>query len=241
MSAVKGAILRELPGSQIVDITHLVPSFNIQQAAYIVRNAWSAFPAGTVHIIGVNAEAGPSTPHIGIEYQGHFFIGADNGLFSLVFDKHPDLIVDLSIQQENTIQTFPTRDVFVKAACHLARGGTLEIIGKRKEGVNERSVFRPALSDNSIRGTAIYIDSYYNVVYNITSKLFHEVGKGRKYSISFKSHTIDKLSNRYGDVVEGEMLALFNSSGYLEIAQNRGGIGKLQNVQLNESITIEFQ
>ena len=246
VSAVKGAILKELPETRIVDITHLVPSFDIQQAAYIVKNSWANFPVGTVHIIGVseigvyvNTEV--EYPFVGIEYQGHFFLGADNGIFSLLFDKHPDLIVELTIKPETPILTFPTRDIFVKAACHLARGGTLEIIGKRKESVYERGVLRPALSDNDIRGTAIYIDSYHNVVYNITEKLFNEVGKGRKFTILFKSHRINKLSTSYSKVVPGEMLALFNTAGHLEIAQNRGGIGKLQNVQMNESIIIEFE
>ncbi len=240
VSAVKGAILRELPGTVIVDISHQVPTYNIQQAAYILANAWKDFPAGTVHIIGVNAEASSKICHLGILNQGHYFIGADNGIFSLLFDKVPEMMVELNLKQDSDMFTFPTRDVFVKAACHLARGGTLEVIGKRKEGYTERTVFRPAISDNSIRGTVIYLDSYSNVTYNITEKLFKEVGKGRPFTIYFKNNLIDKISKKYGDVVEGELLALFNSSGFLEIAQNKGLIGRIQNVQLNEPITIEF-
>lgn len=239
-SAIRGAIYMELPDANVVDITHLVPSFNIQQAAYILKNAYPNFPAGSIHIIGVNAEAGPSAPHLGMKVDNHYFIGTDNGIFSLLFDKKPEIIVELNLKQETDIFTFPTRDIFVKAACHLARGGTLEIIGKRVEGFVERTTFRPVIDADVIRGSVIYMDNYFNVVYNITEKMFRDAAKGRAFMMFFKNKRIERIHKKYGDVQEGELLAFFNSSGYLEIAQNKGQIGRLMNVQVNEPIIIEF-
>lgn len=242
VSAIKGIILNELPDVKIVDITHQLPQFDIVQAAYVLKNAFPSFPKGTIHIIGINAEATVNIPHIAIEAQGHFFIGADNGIFSFLFDQLPEKIVELNIKQDTDLLTFPTRDVFTKAACHLARGGTLEIIGRVKDSVNSIPQLQPAFDDKSIRGSVMYIDSYGNIICNITKELFKRVGKGRPFTVSIrKKITIDTISEKYGEVTSGEVLALFNSSGHLEIAQNSGAIAKLMNVQLTEMITVEFE
>lgn len=242
VSSVKGAILTEYPAAMIVDITHEVPAFDIQQAAFILKNAYPSFPEKTIHVIGVNAEADPDHPHVAVEINKHFFIGADNGIFSLLFDKVPEKIVELNIRQETDILTFPTRDVFVKAACHLARGGTMEIIGTPRKTIYERTLFRPVSESSMIRGTVIYIDSYKNVICNITKSLFKEIGKGRPFSIFFRrpDYNIDEISKAYNDVPEGEKLALFSSTGYLEIAINKGEASNLLGLKQNDTIRIEF-
>lgn len=241
VSAVKGSILSQLPEVSIVDITHLIPSFNIQEAAYVLKNSYPNFPEGTVHIVGVNAEHSTQTPHIGLLVSGHYFIGADNGIFSLMFDKVPDKIVELTIAHDGTGNAFPVRDVFVKAACHLARGGSLDIIGNSKSSVNERIMFRPVTVGDNLRGSIIYIDSYNNVVTNITNNLVKEVGKGRNFSIRFGSHEITQLSKTYHDVVEGEILAMFNAAGHLEVAMNRGKASQLLNLHMGDPITLFFE
>jgi S-adenosylmethionine hydrolase len=241
VSAIKGSILSQLPDVSIVDITHQVPSFNIQEAAYVLKNSYPNFPEGTVHIVGVNAEQSAQTPHIGLLVSGHYFIGADNGIFSLMFDKVPDKIVELTIGHDSNSNAFPTRDVFAKAACHLARGGTLELLGSAKSGVNERIMFRPVTVGDNLRGSIIYIDSYNNVVTNITAALVKEVGKGRNFVIRFGSHEISQLSKNYHDVVEGEILAMFNAAGHLEIAMNRGKASQLLNLHMGDTITLFFE
>jgi len=135
VGAVKGAILTQFPGAVIVDISHSVSSFDIQEAAFIIKNCYLDFPPGTIHIIGVNPERSEDTPHIACFINGHYFIGADNGIFSIVFDKKPVQIVELKHSGTKESLTFPTRDVFVAAACHLAQGGALE-----KTGSNTREI-----------------------------------------------------------------------------------------------------
>lgn len=241
VSAVKGAILSQLPDVTIVDVSHDIQPFDIFQASYTVKNSYTNFPAGSIHIIGVNAQPDLTTPYLGIYADGHYFLGADNGIFSLMLDKKPDKIVELNLKQDVNHLTFPTRDVFVKAACHLARGGTLEVIGNIKEGFSERTHFRPVIDQDTIRGTIVYIDSYHNVISNITLALFNQVSRGRPFVINFKTYDIDTLSKSYNEVVEGEMLALFNSAGHLEISMNKGNIATLLNIQLGDIITVRFQ
>lgn len=249
VASVKGAILSQFPEAIIVDITHDVPAFDIAQASFVIRNTFHDFPKGTVHIIGVNPEADLQTAHVAVEFEGHYFIGADNGIFSLLFDRPADEIVELNLSQDSDELTFPTKHVFVKAACHLARGGTMEVIGRKIEEVKQRQLFRAVVEGNVIRGQVIYIDSYGNVISNITETLFKEVGRGRPFSIYFRraSYDIHRISEAYHDVPEGEKVALFSATGYLEIAINKGvegsggGANKLFGLKLNDTIRIEFE
>ena len=241
-ASVKGAILREIPDATIVDITHQIPSFDLQKSAFVLRNCYEDFPEGTIHIVGVNSESDINTPHIAIYANGHYFIGADNGVFSLIFDNPPEKIVELTISQDTDRITFPTKDVFVKAACHIARGGTLEVIGAAKPELAVRTMFRAVSEHNIIRGIATYIDHYGNVITNISESLFKEFGNGRTFKILFRSaeYEINIINPSYCSVVEGERVALFSSTGFIEIAINKANASKLFGINQGDIIRIEF-
>jgi len=243
VGALKGTILSQMPEAIIVDITHLVPPFNIHHAAYILKNAYPNFPKETVHILGVNAESSAEQKHLAIYCDGHYFIGADNGAFSILFEKVPDKIVDLSnLRQDTELLTFPVRDVFVKAACHIARGGTLEILGAEQNSFSKVDLFQPALENNSIQTVITYIDSYGNAVLNITRPFFNEAVKGRKFAIEFPpGEEITSISLTYSDVPKGEISALFNSAGYLELSMNQGKISEMYGAGINNIITIRIE
>ncbi|MBL4593417.1 MAG: SAM-dependent chlorinase/fluorinase [Flavobacteriales bacterium] len=242
VASVKGAILKEIPETTIVDITHEVPSFDLQKSAFVLRNCYQDFPEGTIHIVGVNSESDVNTPHIAILANGHYFIGADNGVFSLIFDNPPEKIVELTISQDTDRITFPTKDVFVKAACHIARGGTLEVIGSAKEALEVRTMFRAVSENNVIRGIATYIDHYGNVITNISVSLFKDFGNNRPFKILFRSaeYEIDVISPAYSSVIDGERVALFSSTGYIEIAINKANASKLFGINQGDIIRIEF-
>jgi S-adenosyl-L-methionine hydrolase (adenosine-forming) len=249
VGAVKGAIYSQLPDAIIVDITHNITPFDIAQAAFVVRNAFSEFPEGTVHIIGVNPELDVKADivHVIVHHKGHYFIGADNGMFSLMFDRLPESVYEITISQDSDQLTFPTRHVFVKAACHLARGGTPSVIGKPRQGLKQRILFRPVVENHLLKGSVIYVDGYGNAITNITRQLFKEIGKGRDFEIIFaRDENIRQISNAYNDVSEGEKLALFGSSGFLELAINRGtrqtggSSSSLFAMRVNAPVRIEF-
>lgn len=242
VASVKAAIFKEIPTINIVDITHQIPYFDIQKTAFVIKNCYADFPENTIHIIGVNSEADLEVPHVAIQYNGHYFIGADNGIFSLIFDTIPEKIVELTISQDTDRVTFPTRDVFVKAACHIARGGTLEVIGKPKQEITVRTMFRAISENNIIKGMAIYVDHYGNIITNITESLFKSFGKGRRFTLFFRSeeYEIKMINNTYSSVPEGERVALFSSTGYIEIAINKGDASRLFGIHQGDVIRIEF-
>jgi S-adenosyl-L-methionine hydrolase (adenosine-forming) len=236
VSAIKGSILSRLPNAVIVDISHQIPTYNIQDAAYILKNAYPNFPKGSIHIIGIKSEQTKHTSQVIVFADGHYFIGADTGFFSLLLEQPIDQLIELP----SNVSTFPTRDIFAPAAAHLANGGLMQTLGQPKAELLERMPFRAATMGDMIRGTVEYIDSYGNVMCNINEALFKQVGKEREFKIEFARYEIDRMSNTYNDVPEGEILALFNAAKQLEIAMNNDRASSMLNLKLNDSISIRF-
>ena len=260
VGAVKGALYTELEDARIVDISHQITPFNITETSYIIKNAYVNFPKGTIHVIGVDAELSVENKPIALLLDGHYFICSDNGIMSMITSEiRPEKIVEITIQKTYE-KRYTTLDVFVKVASHLARGGTLEVVGNKIETIKEITEVQPVVNaeNTQISGNVIYIDNYGNVVSNISKKLFTTVGKGRKFEISARNYTFDKIMQNYNDVVdysipqelrhdEGKKLAIFNSAGFLEISiyksnvKTEGGATSLLGLKYHDNITIRFE
>ncbi|MEO5911802.1 MAG: SAM-dependent chlorinase/fluorinase [Pelobium sp.] len=241
-AALKGSILNTLPNVNIIDITHEIQAFNISRAAFILKNCYNYFPKGTVHLIGIDTVYSADTKYLAIKYRDHYFVGSDNGVFSLIFEEEPQEIVEINIMQDLNFLHFPLADIFVKAACHLANGGNLKAIGIPTEEIEQRTNLHPVIDQNQIKGSVIFIDSFENVITNVTKDLFTKVQNGRNFILSFKrNETINQLSWHYDEVPEGEKLCLFGISNHLEIAINKGKAGGLLGLNINDIIRIEFK
>jgi len=260
VAAIKGAIYSDLPEANIVDITHDISPFNITETAYIIRNAYKHFPKGSIHIIGVDSEATQENKHIALKLDGHYFIGTDNGIISLLTEEiSPEKIVEISIQNE-TITGFSVLDVFVKVACHISRGGSLDIIGKNCQHYKIIKEMQAVISadNNSIKGAIIYVDHYGNSISNISKKMMQSVGQGRAFEIRAGRHSFKTIQDKYSDIVDftlppenrfkdGIQLAIFNAADYLEIALYRsipiagGSASSLLGLDYHASLTINFE
>ncbi len=240
-AALKGSILKLLPTVNIVDITNSIAAYNIQQAAFILKNSYCYFPDDTVHLIGIDTVFNEDTRYLAIRYEKHYFVGADNGIFSLMFDVEPEEIVELNIMQDLKFLHFPLADIFVKAACHLAGGGKLKAIGIPVTDIARKMTLQPIIEKNMIKGSVIYIDSFHNVITNVTKEFFTTVQQGRDFTLSFKrNETINKLSWHYNEVEEGEKLCMFGISDHLEIAINKGNASGLLGLGIGDSVVIDF-
>ncbi|NQV75399.1 MAG: SAM-dependent chlorinase/fluorinase [Bacteroidetes bacterium] len=241
-AALKGSILSQLPNANIVDISHDVSAFNIPQAAFILKNAFYYFPKGTVHLIGIDSVFNEKTRYLGLSYRGHYFVGSDNGIFSLLFDEKPTEIVELNIMQDLKYLHFPLSDIFPKAVTHLAKGGKLTDIGLSVSGIEEKMTIQPVIERDIIRGSVIYIDSFQNIITNITKEIFTTVQRNRDFTLFFKrNESISLLSWHYNEVPEGEKLCLFGISNHLEIAINKGNASGLLGLHLGDIVRIEFK
>ena len=259
VGAVKGAIYSELPDATIVDITHAIAPFHITEASYIIRNAYKSFPEGSIHIIGIDSELTPENRHIALKLDGHYFICANNGILSLIASEFvPEKMVEINIHDK--VETnFPVLDVFVKVAGHLARGGTLEVVGKPISEIKQQKDLEPYYNkeQNQIKGNVLYIDNYGNVVTNITKKLFDKVGKGRKFTVRARNVTLTEIFTTYSEAInfdaenmsreDGKKLAIFNSGGYIELAIYKsnpstvGSASTLFGMEWRDVVTVTFE
>lgn len=259
VAAVKGAILSTFKNPKIIDISHQIEPYNVTQAAYVLKNAYKNFPQGSIHIVGVESERTPENGHIAMYFDGHYFIGADNGIFTMIKGEiKADKIVIININNQNAI-SFPALDTFVKVAAHLSRNGSLEVIGKATNEIRELVELKPVVNAkvDQIVGSVIYVDNYGNVITNITRKLFNQVGKSRKYTIFARNVKFKKVYETYSDAIDftipkekreedGKKIALFNDAEHLELAiykSNPLSVGSAYNLfglEYRDSVTVKF-
>lgn len=258
VGAVKGAIYSNFPQARIVDISHLITPFDTLQTAYVLKNAYVHFPKGSVHIVGVDSEQTPEKKHLIMQLNGHYFIGADNGIFHLLSENEENVEIYEIIQNE-IITLFPVLDFFPKIASQICSGIPLEKIGKRTYNYLKTSYLKPEISKDKtfIYGSIIYIDHYGNAVSNISRSLFGEIGQNRPFEVIFKMYTFNKIHNSYSDIInfsipaerrapEGKKMILFNSVDFLQISiyksdlSSVGGASTLLGIEYLDNVTVRF-
>ena len=237
---LKGKILSLIPDAQIVDITHEIDPFNILRASFILKNTYSHYPKGAIHMVGVNSQDPSIMPILVVEHDGYYFVGSDNGLFSLVFENMPKRVFEVKRFTSDCGIAF--RDCFANIAAQIYEGIQLEEIGAQRDSWKEMMMHKPSVSETGIKANVIYIDYFGNVFVNITKELFYKELNGRNFKVSFvkRGYDVLEISKGYSDVVEGERLVLFNSSGYLEIALNKGRANSLMGLKLNDMVNVVF-
>lgn len=240
LAALKGKILSHAPDAHIIEITSQVPAFNLSVAAFRLKHSYTHFPPGTIHIMAVNSETSDGRSLIALKAGNHFFIGNDNGFFGLLLDKDPDEIVRID---GGDAGTFPEITAFALAAGTIAVNSSLDKVGPKTDTIYRQVPMLPAIEESLINGSVVYLDSYKNAITNISLELFEQIGKGRSFEIFVQSnhYRINRLNKKYNDSSPGEILALFNSLGLLEIAINKGNAADLLNLVLNSPVRIKFK
>ena len=259
VAAVKGAIYSEIPEITIVDVSHKVTPFNYNEASYIIKNTYQNFPKGTIHIIGVDSEVSIENQHIAMLLDGHYFICANNGILSVLnTTKHPEKVIEITTHQLIN-DNFPVKNVFTKIACHLARGGNLDVIGRPFDALKEVTNIMPVVNSDKtlIIGHIQYIDNYGNIISNITKELVTSIANGRKTKVTIRSFVFENIINSYGGFInyntpkekridDGKKIALYNSNNYLEIAlyksslETSGGASTLLGISSRDTISVTF-
>lgn len=241
LAAVKGQIISLSPDTKIVDISHQIPSFNVRQAAFLIKNSYTHFPEGTVHIIGVNSTSSSKSRFLLVSVDKQHFLTYDTGIFGLLFKEEPEEVIEIQLEDIDQV-TFPELTVFARTACDIVQGKKLSDLGKTTTQFTKTIPLRAAIDDSTITGSVIYIDSYRNAITNVTRELFSRIGQGRKFEILIQSdhYKVSKINTNYGETTMGELLALFNSIDLLEIAINRGNAADLLGLSTNSTIRINF-
>ena len=228
VGAIKAQLLQINPEFQVIDISHNIPPFNYPQAAYVCRGAIKNCPDYTYHLILVNLFEKKPEQLLLAFHNNQYLLCADNGLLTMILEETPEIIIGIPLEKTAIKNTIYLVSAMGHTVNQLVNGESIKNIGTSDTTFVEKRHLRPVLDSNSIEGQIVFIDSFENVIVNITHEQFEEQRKGRSFRIVFKrDEVIDRISESYADVAEGEKLALFNSAGYLEIAINKGNAAGL--------------
>jgi S-adenosyl-L-methionine hydrolase (adenosine-forming) len=235
--ALKGAMLSRFNELHFVDVSHNIKNHDIVQAAYVLKNTWQNFPDGTIHVVSVNNFGGERHRFLVMLHHNHYFVGPDNGIFSLIFEDTPQYVYEIPFAGLNFA---PVRDCLADAVGYIAKDNPIADIGYAVTDMVQRITLQPVISPNQIRGAIIHIDNFDNAIINISKDLFYKVGHGRPFSLYFKRHDpITYLASHYNDVSIGETLCLFNSDN-LEISINMGRAAEMLGLKIDDTVQIDF-
>ena len=239
LAALKGKLLSIDPSLNIIDITHGVTPYSIEEAAYIFKSSYHLFPENAIHVVSIFEYYSKVNELIFFSKEGFRFIGPNNGLFSLVFDPLPDLIYGKPVQPD---KSYPIQSAISTVVRKMLEGEKMETIGERPNTITTKLNLKPVVGKHEIRGSIIYFDHYGNAVVNIDRSLFDKVRSNREFALYFKRFDpIYRVSEHYMDAEIGEPICKFNSQGLLEVAVTLGKAKDLLGLKKGDAIQIEFK
>jgi len=224
-ASMKGVILKVNAQAQIVDLSHEIGPQDIWEAAFTLKSAYTAFPKGTVHLAVVDPGVGSGRRPIIVVTESYYFVGPDNGLFSLIYQEAERIrvhhITSSHYYIPNPGPTFHGRDIFAPAAAWLTKGIPSGNFGEEITDFVKLNVPLAKKTVNGFEGHVVHIDRFGNAISNITYKdiqsLVPEGGQLGAVSVDVAGKEIKGLKTFYAEAAPGEPGAIINSSGHLEI------------------------
>lgn len=245
VAAIKGVILSRMASVTIVDLCHNIGPQDIDQAAWVVKNTFIYFPAGSIHVIVVDPGVGSDRAIVGLSAHGHCFLAPDNGVLSSVIENGADayLAQRPDLYQSPLSHTFHGRDIFAPLAAHLAAGNPIESIGPKVTLDQLQRLSFPSatvnLSTRQITGCVIRIDHFGNLITNISASDLQQLEPDlTKTSIDVGPISLTSWCAHYSDVAPGQPLILINSSNFVEIAVNHGHAAKKLGAKIHTPIVL---
>lgn len=241
VAVLKGGIMNSVPGVNLIDISHQIRRDDLLHGAFIMKNSWTHFPKGSVHVCGMTAETGRAPVLIAIKHEEHFFVGSDDGFYPMVFgEMPPESYFVLTAKGEKVMSSVKSLS---QTASFLARGGPVAEVGKPMDDHVRRAFMEAVTEEDSIRGMVIHIDAFGNLITNISKSVFEQNANGRRFEISLRRSTdvIEQISRHYYATEGGNLVAHFNESGYLEISLARSSAAQLLGMKYSDPVRIEFK
>ena len=242
VASMKGVILSINPKCTLVDITHQVNSHDIKEGAFILGQAYSNFPKGTIHLSVVDPGVGSARKPILIVTENYFFAGPDNGLFTIALKaetvKQAVVLTNQKFFPSKISSTFHGRDIFAPVAAYLSLGVKPESFGLSIKSWHEIPFPDPAMKQGKLIGEIVHVDAFGNLVSNIDRKGLLQFSKGRLFVIKIGERTMKGLKKGYWEGKKNEPMALFGSGGYLEISVREDNAQKAFNVKRGDKITV---
>ncbi|MEO9886864.1 MAG: SAM-dependent chlorinase/fluorinase [Balneola sp.] len=244
VSSMKAIILGLAPDVRLIDISHDIPAQDIMAGAWVIRNSAVLFPKNTVHLVVVDPGVGTDRNPIVLKVNDQYFVGPDNGIFSLFYSEFEHEAIKLNKEKywrKERSRTFHGRDIFAPVAAHLINGVPLKELGDPIKDLVTYHWAVPIGDKDGLQGWVVHIDRFGNLITNISEDLIEDMIGRRKVRIYVGNTMIDHLVNTFGDVEDGDPAAFIGSSGMLEIGINKGNAAKLLSVDKGAQVSLVLQ
>ncbi len=243
VGTMKGVILGIAPRARIVDITHEIAPFALNEAAFVLAQAWHWFPKGTIHVAIVDPGVGSARRAILVEAKGHRFIGPDNGIFSMIYAAAPHKAREISnakLTLPHVSRTFHGRDVFAPAAAHLAGGVPAARFGKPIHDLVRSSELVPVEKHRHCwAGTILKADRFGNLITNLHIDAVSGV-RTHPFDMRIGTECIRRLAMTYSETDIGELCVIVGSSGYVEISANQASAAQKLGCGVGAPVELEI-
>lgn len=241
VGVMKGVIKSLAPQADVIDLTHEVPPQDIKAAAFVLKTAYRYFPLGTIHLAVVDPGVGGARQPVAAKIGDSFYVCPDNGLLSYVLaeDTLAQVVTldNIRFHLPHVSRTFHGRDVFAPVAAHLANGVPLDTLGTQTGTLQTFPLSQPLVFGNTITCHVIYVDVFGNLFTDLTEDLA-EIRDAPRAVVGLGGMTIEGIADSYSQVPEGEPLALFGSSGHLEIAVRNGNARHQLRAAVGDRVTV---
>jgi hypothetical protein len=241
--SMKGVVMGLAPLTTVVDITHEIKPFAIEEAAFTIAQAYPLFPKKTIHVVVVDPGVGSARRPVLIEAAGQFFVGPDNGVFSMICAAEKYSARHLTNTRyflKTVSQTFHGRDIFAPVAGHIAKGVPSAKFGPRVTDLLRNDWFEPQRTSRRVwTGTILKEDRFGNLISNLKMSEF-DLPNRRTFEVRIGMQRIHECVRAYADAPIGELFVIEGSSGYIEVCANQSSAAKALGCGVGAPIEVEI-
>jgi S-adenosylmethionine hydrolase len=242
VAQMKGVILSRCPEACLIDLSHSIGPQNIREGAIVLADVTPRFPPGTIHVAVVDPGVGTERKLLYAEAGNQRYLAPDNGLLDLVLRQHPAArLIELTNRAywlPDVSSTFHGRDILAPVAAHLAAGLDPAELGPPLARHVSLSWPRPAVSSTRAAGEILYVDSFGNLISNLACDNLSPLGKPEELTVEIAGRVVMGISQTYGNVPPGQLVALFDSQGRLELAVANGNAAAVLGVAAGAEIAV---
>jgi S-adenosylmethionine hydrolase len=244
VGTLKGVILKINPDVTIVDITHHVTPYDLLDAALAIGSAFAYFPPRTIHIVVVDPGVGTERRPILATADNQYFVAPDNGILSFVYERDPNVVVRHANAEhyynQPVSKTFHGRDVFAPVAAWLSKGWQTAAMGEEIQDYKRFALPRPKATNGVLKGIVMRVDGFGNLVTNFRQEDLPEgVWQADKVNFQIGTHAVSRLVETFALGKAGEAIAYLGSSGYVEIAVNKGNAARTLGLNRGAVVTLQ--
>jgi hypothetical protein len=229
VASMKGVILTINPNARIVDLSHQIAPYRIEEAGYFLKSCYRYFPEGTTHVAVVDPGVGTTRRPLLVSTSRYFFLAPDNGLLSDLLEQETGVevwqIENKQYRLDTAGATFDGRDLFAPAAAWLSKGAPPASFGRLIRDPVRSSIADPTWKNHELVGQIVYVDRFGNLISNLMSKHLNEVQSITKQPVPvvrIGQYSIQGVVANYADGKADHPSVLINSNGWLEVFLRNG-------------------